>query len=130
MPHAQLTTNERYAITHLHHAGVSNAEIARRLNRHRGTIGRELARNRDASGYHYLSSEYHAQQRRKQANTRYKLDELDMQGRVRHWLIVRWSPQQIAGRLKREFANEPTKWVSHETIYQWIYRQYKQGHRW
>ncbi|MBL4702209.1 MAG: helix-turn-helix domain-containing protein [Phycisphaeraceae bacterium] len=35
MPHAQLTTNERYIITHLHHAGVSNAEIARRLNRHR-----------------------------------------------------------------------------------------------
>ena len=44
MPHEQLTTNERYVITHLHSPGVSNAEIARRLSRHRATIGRELAR--------------------------------------------------------------------------------------
>ena len=49
MPHAQLTTNERYVITHLHNSGVSNAEIARRLNRHRATIGRELARRRSFS---------------------------------------------------------------------------------
>jgi len=131
MPHALLTTNVRYVITRLHNSGVSNAEIARRLNRHRATIGRELTRNIDSwNGYHYLSSQRHAQQRRKQANKRYKLKDVCLQNKVRHWLILRGSPEQIAGRLKREYPNEHTKLISHEAIYQWIYRQYKQGHRW
>jgi IS30 family transposase len=38
-------------------------------------------------------------------------------------LARRWSPQQIAGRLKTEFAHQPEMWVSHETIYQAIYLQ-------
>ena len=35
----------------------------------------------------------------------------------------RWSPQQIAGTLKRVFPNEPERHVSHETIYTAIYAQ-------
>lgn len=35
----------------------------------------------------------------------------------------RWSPQQIAGTLKRAFPNEPERHVSHETIYNAIYAQ-------
>ena len=47
MPRGQLTTDERDQITYLHTIGHSNGEIARRLGRHRGRIGRELARNTD-----------------------------------------------------------------------------------
>ena len=113
MPHAQLTTNERYIITHLHSAGVSNSEIARRLGRHRATIGRELARNTDSwGGYHYLSSQRDAQQRRKKANERYKLNEPGLCSYVRHWLILRCSPEQIAGRLKRQYPKQPSMRVS------------------
>jgi len=35
----------------------------------------------------------------------------------------RWSPEQIAGTLKRAFPNEPERHVSHETIYNAIYAQ-------
>jgi IS30 family transposase len=35
----------------------------------------------------------------------------------------RWSPQQIAGTLKRVFPNEPERHVSHETIYNAIHAQ-------
>jgi len=45
MPHHQPTTYERYLITHLHQAGFGNADIGRRLGRHRATVGRELSRN-------------------------------------------------------------------------------------
>ena len=53
--------------------------------------------------------------------------KLDMQGVG--WGVVltlldwRWSPQQIAGTLKRVFPNEPERHVSHETIYNAIYAQ-------
>jgi IS30 family transposase len=35
----------------------------------------------------------------------------------------KWSPQQIAGTLKRVFPDEPQRHVSHETIYTAIYAQ-------
>jgi len=55
------------------------------------------------------------------------LRKLDMQGVG--WGVVltlldwRWSPQQIAGTLKRVFPKEPERHVSHETIYTAIYAQ-------
>lgn len=42
--------------------------------------------------------------------------------RVLRDLKDRFSPEQIAGRLKREFPGNPEMWVSHETIYQALYR--------
>ena len=45
------------------------------------------------------------------------------------WSVVltlldwKWSPQQIAGTLKRVFPDEPERHVSHETIYTAIYAQ-------
>ena len=40
---------------------------------------------------------------------------------VRHYLQEGWSPEQIAGTLKRVFADDSSKTVSHETIYNAIY---------
>jgi IS30 family transposase len=44
-------------------------------------------------------------------------------GRVVEDLTKLWSPEQIAGRLKLEFPEDPEMWVSHETIYKSVYIQ-------
>ena len=36
-------------------------------------------------------------------------------------LAQRHSPEQVAGRLKRDFPDDQEMWVSHETIYQALY---------
>jgi IS30 family transposase len=69
MPKSQLTMGERCVITHMHAAGHAPAAIARRLDRHRGTVGRELARNADAlGGYHYHDAQHQAEHRRTRAS--------------------------------------------------------------
>jgi len=137
MPDRQLTRDERHQITHLHQAGHKPAEIGRRLGRHRGTIGRELQRNRDPmDGYHGGWAQEQAEDRRSSACSRCKLDPMPKGGLtplgkyVRDKLKQRWSPEQIAGRLRKEHPKDVSMWVSHETIYQWIYRQSLEGTQW
>jgi len=138
MPQTQLSIRERYVITHMHNAGFSNTEIARRIGRHRATIGRELRRNRDVFDvYHYDPAQRLAEHRRASASRRYKLDApgSDLGRFVRHGLRQRWSPQQISGRLAHERrrpggGGDPAMRISHETIYRFVYRRYQQGERW
>lgn len=131
MPYRQLTTDERYQITHMHQAGFSNAEIARRIGRHRATVGRELARNIDAyGGYDDMAADRAACERRREANRRYKLDDTPLGEVVRVGLSRRWSPEQIAGRLERDHRHDPTMRVCPETIYQWVYCEHLRGRAW
>ena len=43
--------------------------------------------------------------------------------RVEQDLKKRYSPEQITGRLRADFPNDPEMWVSPETIYQSLYVQ-------
>jgi IS30 family transposase len=45
-------------------------------------------------------------------------------------LAKAWSPDQIAGRLKREYPHQPARWVSTPTIYAWIKRSAPRWRRW
>jgi len=97
--------------------------MARTLDRSPGTISRELARNsRPELGYASVPAQVLSAQRRDAARGLAKLDHGGVTwGLVLTLLSWKYSPQQIAGTLKRVFPDDPSRQVSHETIYTAIY---------
>ncbi|MEN9780582.1 MAG: hypothetical protein RL014_1730 [Pseudomonadota bacterium] len=97
--------------------------MARTLGRSAATISREIARNASAEGvYASMPAQSLSQTRRVQARAVPKLHpDHVLWSTVLTLLEWKWSPQQIAGILKRVWPQDPTMHVSHETIYTAIY---------
>ena len=118
-----LSLAEREEISRGLVAGRSIRAIGAALGRAASTISREIARNGGSKPYRAAK----ADKRAWQSALRPKPCKLALDGRLRHIVIVklkrRWSPQQIAGWLKREAAKIKAATVSHETIYRSLYVQ-------
>jgi transposase, IS30 family len=119
-----LSFTDRCRIEDLVKAGYSPARIADLLGRHRSTITRELARGRPEgqTRYRAMSAQNRVDQNRRRAGRPAKLvPDSRLFTEVVERLAQRHSPEQIAGRLRRDFPDDPEMWVSHETIYQALY---------
>jgi IS30 family transposase len=115
---------DRCRIEDLVKAGYSPARIAGVLGRHRSTISRELDRGRpDGPGrYRAILAQQQVHQNRRRAGRPAKLvPGSRLFAAVVERLGRRHSPEQVAGRLRRDFPDDPEMWVSHETIYQALY---------
>ena len=100
------------------------AELDRR---HRSTIYRELARNRNpVGGYGAASAHRMAKDRRHVKPTAIVLKNECIQGYVEQNIFLGWSPEQIAGRLPMDY---PDQTISHEAIYLYVYEQAKKGYK-
>jgi IS30 family transposase len=122
--YTHLTEAERYQIDAMLHCWMSVERIARELGRHVSTIKRELRRNSGRRGYRAEQAQGLACARlrsRAQANAR-RIDPL-LWPRVREYLVLRWSPEQIAGRL---WLTERVR-LSHESIYTHVYADKRAG---
>jgi IS30 family transposase len=119
----RLSFGERERISRGVAAGESDSEIARALGRHRSTVGREIRRCGGRGRYRALRAEQVAVWRAR----RPKPSRLAVCPRLRvaveAGLARRWSPQQIAARLKAEYPEDPVMRISHETIYQSLFVQ-------
>jgi len=103
--------------------GKSLREAGARLGRSHTTIGREIKRNGvyldDIVKPNYLPSQAEDFSKRKRLDSKKgKLDDPAIQRYVLSKLTKGWSPEQIAGRLKLVALE---CFVSHETIYKFIY---------
>ena len=103
----------------------SDSEIARRLGRHRGTIGREITRNGGRGAYTAFGAQHRAQEAARRVKRRWFEERPWLWEVVVGLLRQRWSPKQISVWLREEHPGETEWWVSHEAIYQAIFVQAK-----
>lgn len=119
-----LSFTEREEIALSRAGGESMTSIGARLGRSPSTISRELSRNTDDKGRYRATSAHALAWDRACRPKRAKLvDNLVLRALVEQDLAKRYSPEQIAGRLKVRFPEQSEMWVSTETIYQSLYVQ-------
>ncbi|MDD5751875.1 MAG: IS30 family transposase [Candidatus Peribacteraceae bacterium] len=121
--YTHFSQEERCVLTAYLREGLSLRTIAKKLQRSVGGICMEIARSSpDGSREHYDPYTAHLGSRMKKwdANRRNPMKEEGLRTFVRKNLLEGWSPEVIAGRLKKDHKKHI---VSHETIYQWAYRE-------
>ncbi len=118
--YSHLTVTERERLSKMFYQGRSLNQIAKALGRSRSSISRELKRNGTAKYRLYAPcrAQFRSDERRKRASRRPRLRDEAVRSYVREKLVLGWSPEIIAGRLRLE---HPGLHVSHEAIYQYIY---------
>lgn len=123
----RLSAADRVIIEARYRMNVSQRQIAREVGVSASTINRELARaslsSRGHVRYDARITDHRAQTLRARPKPRKLEVESELRGRVVEKLNERFSPEQVAGRLRLEFPNRPEMHVSSETIYQALYVQ-------
>ena len=100
--------------------GEGIRSIARRLERHPSVISREIRQNSTEDGrYQCYWAQMRSQRRRRKSRQRDRIADQSVRHYVYQKLEEGWSPEQIAGRIPIDI---PGKRVSHETIYQYIFK--------
>ncbi|SAL05548.1 transposase [Caballeronia calidae] len=118
-----LTLAEREEISRGLAADDSIQSIARRLSRAPSTICREIKRNSGENGYRSDSADELAWQRALRPTACKLVATPALAKLVAAKLRLEWSPQQIAGWLKRTWPGNEGFNVSHETIYRTLFIQ-------
>ena len=144
--YSHLSSEERILIEKLHcEQHPSIRRTAERIGRDKSTVSRELRRglwfasNENGSYRPYRpkrlktgpwtsgpfysapAAQRKADRRRRESRKPRRMDS----GPLRAWVLDAlrrgWSPELIEGRLKAQYAGDPSMRISHECLYQWIY---------
>ena len=118
-----MTLAEREEISRGLKAKLSFRSIARQLRRAPSTISREVRRNGGRRVYRAASADLAAWDRAKRPKPCKLAGQPQLCQTIAEKLVRKWSPQQIAGWLKREHPNDEGARVSHETIYRSLFIQ-------
>ena len=119
----QLSLEQRYTIECLLVKGYKQKEIAELIGVHKSTVSRELQRNINKRGRH--SKVYNSERAQVKADERHRSKSKHIRLQAIHLIYIReklieerWSPEYISERGKLELGD----FVSHETIYSYIWR--------
>lgn len=116
---AKISPEERDKISVLLASGSRIRTIARQLERSPSSISSEIRRNSTAGVYQSIAAQEKSDDRNRRSRKTNPLKDAKIYAYVFDKLRCGWSPEQIAGRLKRENHGQPM--ICHETIYRYIY---------
>lgn len=116
--YSRVSYSERCQIEVLLKTGISTPEIAKLLGFNKSTIYRELSRNKSGDFYRAKAAQSRSKTRFKKCRRKLKINTL-IAREMEEKLAIGWSPEQIAGRLKKENAVS----ISTPTIYKFIKRE-------
>ncbi|MDO8559208.1 MAG: IS30 family transposase [bacterium] len=122
MPYQHLSIEERERIQRCLWERKSIRDIAKELDRSTSSVSREIKRNLDSIGrraYIPRVANQRALLKRKSRGRHERLKNQAVRDYVVSRLELRWSPEQIANRMRQDIGET----ISHEAIYQFIYYQ-------
>ena len=118
-----LTLGEREEISRAVVVDRSSRSIAASLGRAPSTISREIKRNGGLEGYRANQADQGAWDRARRPKVCKLVENRTLAQLVAGKLQLQWSPEQIAGWLKRTYPEDTSCQVSHETLYRSLYIQ-------
>ena len=118
MNYKHLTAAVRGAMEALLKENYTKKEVADKLGIHKSTVSREIQKRGTPSGYYASIAQSHYQRARISCGQQRKCQYTKRQKHITKKLELGWSPEQIAGRLKR--IKSPL-YICKETIYQFLY---------
>jgi IS30 family transposase len=120
----RLTLAEREEISKGLWAGENFSRIAARIEKDPSCVSREVWSNvkRKRRSYHATEAQIRAKEYSQKRGRKKKLNQVKkLLDYVQEKLRQDWSPEEIAKRLKLDYADDMTMRISHEAIYQYLY---------
>ena len=118
-----LTLAEREVISRGVTARQSSRSIAKLLGRSPSTVSREMSRNGGCDRYRATLADENAWVRSRRPKCCKLATNPRLRRAVARKLRLDWSPEQVAGWLKRTYPEDECNQVSHETIYRSLFVQ-------
>jgi IS30 family transposase len=121
--YVRLTDDEREEISRGLAANESFMAIAERLERPTSTVSRDVELNGGRAAYRaQVASKRAKRNAASRRHGQYKLDKYsELLEYVTEHLTTRWSPDQIARTLRKEYPDDENMRISTEAIYEYIY---------
>ncbi|MBI2552142.1 IS30 family transposase [Candidatus Uhrbacteria bacterium] len=124
MNYHRLSEGEREEISRMLAQGCSFGDIARFLGRSVSTISHEVSAG-GCNRYVYRAATAHRRARRKARKRKLWKRKILLQPRIRRYvyakLRLRWSPEEIARKIAKEYPLDMTMRISPEAIYSYLY---------
>lgn len=105
-------------------------DIGKELGRHHSSVIAEIRRNSVRGTYYPARAQARADTRRSESKSPWRMEDPKVIEYVKERLKLRWSPEQISGRMKKDHPDDESMRVSHQTIYHWIYDGEPNGGAW
>ncbi len=123
MSYQRLCLTEREEISRSLAMRKSFRQIARELNRSPSTIQREVYRQRlRRLAYRAVEAQMRSRRLGRSRRRKKKLESSPILLKIiLEHLLLRWSPEQVAKKLKFLYPDDQAMQVSHETIYRYVY---------